>query len=565
MNGGLIDGRYRLGDELRRDADRLVYVAVDERLGRPVTVTWFADLGSEAERQAFGAAAGRAARLAHPHLVPVLDSGTVGDGAYLIEGETAGVTLADKLAEGAALSTTEVERLAEQATEALAFAHSAGVVHGRLSPADVLLDRNGDVRLSGFVAVRPSADLEHLRYQPPEVGLGATPDARSDVFTLAAVVWSAAAGRPAFPGDDSATINLAKIAKPPAPLETLLPTVSRPLSAAVERCLSPNPSARPTDAGELRLLLADQPAPSLGTTVAMPNAAELLAPVDAGRTSVLPAPPRRELPPPLPAAPEAGPGLLPWLGAVIVLALVGGLFFALKNPNAKPPVETGPPVPAVIGKTESVAVQEIRNAGLQATVAERRYSDTVRGGEVIEQEPTAGAPAPEDKMVKLVVSLGPQFVTVPDVRGLSEEDARRLLPKYGLGATVEEAQDPSQPDGVVLAQAPAPGQKVDKGAGVRLFVNHPPAEEPPPATEPAADKADKGEPAPGGVVDEVVGSAVDAAKEKAGEIADEVGNQLKDKAREEADRLKEAAREKVRQKKEELADTIKDRLSGNDK
>ncbi|NUP99992.1 MAG: PASTA domain-containing protein, partial [Armatimonadetes bacterium] len=262
-----------------------------------------------------------------------------------------------------------------------------------------------------------------------------------------------------------------------------------------------------------------------------------------------------------------GSGVLPWLGLAVVLALVGILFFALRNPNAEPPVAVTP-VPSVLGQSEPQALLILQQAGLQGVVLQRLNSDTVPGGQVAEQDPAAGSEPPADQAVKLTISLGPRYVTVPDVKGLSEAEAKKLLPKYGLYASLASAHEPSQPNGVVTAQFPSPGQKVDKGGRVTLYVNRlpdeaPPASDEPPGETPPAEAPPEETPAPpaeqpseppaeGNPVDRVIDSAVEAAKEQA---AEEI------KAR--AERVKEQTRERIKEEREKLKERAKEVLTPN--
>ncbi|MCC7491438.1 MAG: PASTA domain-containing protein [Fimbriimonadaceae bacterium] len=580
MSGTLIDGRYRLRAELRRDADLVTYDAVDERLGRPVTLRLVKAerSGDPAYLERYRTAVARAAALNHPHVVPVYDSNLSGQQPFVVEGHVDGPSLADLLASGERLAPRAVVRLAQQAAAALAAAHGGGVVHGTISPECLLLDENGDLRIADFT--RPplaNPAVAVVRYQAPEQVLGSPADPRSDVFALGAVLYHLIDGQPPFDGADPAAVNLAKISNRPRPLESVAPDLPRPLLRAVEQSLATNPADRPAHGGAFRDLLdlAAVAAAGLPAAVTAPTAAldatQVLQP-----TQVLPArdlsatgyqalppqtapAPRRARPAP---EPEPSGGVLPWLSLVVVLAVVAGLYFALRNPNARPADQ--PLVPALINKTEGEALTEARAAGLQVQVASRANSDTVPGGQVLEQAPAAGEPLPEDKVIKLVLSLGPRFVTVPTVVGMTAAEAKKTLPKYGLRVAVQMSEDPSQPDGTVIAQAPQAGQKADKGGLVRIQVNKLPKESVlPPDSSTAEPTPDSGpSEATGGPVEGVVDEAVDAAKKRAGEAIDEIGDKAKERAKEEIDKIKERGREKVKEARDELVKGVKDRLSG---
>ncbi len=562
MSSAPVDGRYRLDQGLWQDADVMVYAGWDLRLNRPVQVKLLQP--SRAADPQFLAtyreAVSRAAALSHPNLVPVYDSDFDGPQPFVVEAAVTGPSLAARLAAGDRLPASAVLELARALAGALGAAHAAGLAHGSLSPAGIHFDEAGEVRISDFARPLPQQLTAELApYVAPERNLGGAADARSDMFSLGALLYHVIDGQPPFDGPDTAAINLAKISATPRPLATVAPDLPAGLLRGIEQCLSARPAERVAHGTAFRELLAGTappPPPVMDATTSL-ESTQIMPELARGATlTPPPGPPLRPRPTayadPMAGRAESGGGVLPWIGLIVVLLVIGGLYYALRNPNWQPPT-SGPKVPSVVGQTEKDAQQTLKDAELQAKVVERRNSDTAKGGEVIEQTPPAGEKLPEDKIVRLVVSKGPRFVVVPDVRRLPEDQAKKTLLGTGLGSTVKAAKDPAYENGVVVAQSPPPGQRTDKGASVILYVNKLPKDEP-------ADKGEPAKPADGdsrkGPVDEIVGGAVDAAKQKAGEIAKDAADRAAEKAKDEVEQIKKQGREKLKEWREGVRDKV---------
>jgi serine/threonine protein kinase len=185
-------GRYRLERMLGTGGMASVWLAEDERLGRPVAVKVLADsLALDASYVSrFQREARVAARLSHPNLVNVFDFSAMPPRPYLAMEYVPGATLADLL-HGRAQATWDPEGIFRQLMSALAHVHAAGIIHRDIKPSNVLVGRDGRARLTDFGIARPS-DGEHLthtglvigtaRYIAPELLRGEKPDQRSDLY-----------------------------------------------------------------------------------------------------------------------------------------------------------------------------------------------------------------------------------------------------------------------------------------------------------------------------------------------------------------------------------------------
>jgi serine/threonine-protein kinase len=344
-----------------------VYDAMDERLERPVAVKLLrADLsGDPALRRRFEVEARSAARLVHPNVVGVFDTGELGDRPYIVMERLPGATLADRLREGP-MDEPGTRRLASEVLGALAAAHAAGIVHRDVKPSNILWARDGSVKVADFGIAKgleplldpQSGDLTgtHLvigtpAYLAPErlAGERATPS--SDLWSLGAVLYEALAGARPF---SRATALMPDPERPePVPLEVRRPGVDPPLAAAIERALARYPERRFATAAEMAAAAgvslagasalaagADQATARLENEPAGPTA------LMDGRTAVLGGDEVAE-PPVAPPGPPAGGDerarrlrALALLAVVLVALAAIGIALAVSNNGGSTPTTT---------------------------------------------------------------------------------------------------------------------------------------------------------------------------------------------------------------------------------
>ncbi|HSI80669.1 MAG TPA: serine/threonine-protein kinase, partial [Solirubrobacterales bacterium] len=192
----LRDGRYVLDRPLGRGGMAAVWLARDQRLGRPVAIKVLSDTlaGDPAYLSRFEREARVAAGLAHTNLIRIYDYGTEAGRPFLVMEYVAGGDLAERIAAGRA---PDPERLARELLDALRYIHRAEILHRDVKAQNVLIDRDGRARLTDFGIARP-ADATSLtqtgivlgtgRYIAPEVFAGEPPSERSDLYSLGVVL-----------------------------------------------------------------------------------------------------------------------------------------------------------------------------------------------------------------------------------------------------------------------------------------------------------------------------------------------------------------------------------------
>ncbi|HZQ28456.1 MAG TPA: protein kinase [Acidimicrobiales bacterium] len=374
MNTTLTDrvlaDRYRVGEVLGRGGMADVYDATDTRLGRSVAVKVLnpAMAVRPDVRRRFEEEARSAARLSHPNLVSVFDTGQEGDDGtpWIVMERLSGETLADRMAAGP-LDADFVVRVAGDVLGALGAAHKAGILHRDVKPGNILFGDDGCAKVADFgiaksvEAVGNDATTAGMllgtpRYLAPERidGEPATPS--SDLYALGVVLYEALSGRKAFQGDTPVTTAYSVQHDTPEPLTSLRPGLTPALTDVIERAMSRDPHRRFHSAEEMQAALAP----------ASPNLAAGLGPDhDPEATAVLPLAGL-----PLAGLPLAGPALdglaerarrvdrstlvLGAAFAAFVLLLLG---LALTRPSkAKPAVATAPTTTTAAPTTTSTTV-----------------------------------------------------------------------------------------------------------------------------------------------------------------------------------------------------------------
>jgi serine/threonine-protein kinase len=259
----LLVGRYSIVRELGRGGMGIVALARDVALDRPVAIKLLppALATSPAHRERFVREARTAAALSHPHIVPIHAVEEHAELVFFVMTFVDGETLAERVRRAGPLSNAECVRVVQEIAWALAHAHANGVVHRDVKPDNVLLERaSGRVVVTDFGIARraaaPSASGEAdiagtPRYMSPEQASGDVLDGRSDLYSLGAVAFFAATGRPPFDAPSAAAVLAKHAIEPATPLALARPGLPARFAEAVDRCLAKNPADRWTSAEAL--------------------------------------------------------------------------------------------------------------------------------------------------------------------------------------------------------------------------------------------------------------------------------------------------------------------------
>ncbi|MDP9019338.1 MAG: serine/threonine protein kinase [Actinomycetota bacterium] len=347
----VVAGRYRLGAVVGRGGMAEVRTAEDLRLGRTVAVKLLrTDLAEQdGVRERFEDEARSAARLSHPNVVAVFDTGEHERIPYIVMERLPGTSLADLIDRGP-LDVEKARRIGVEVLAALDAAHAAGLIHRDIKPANVLLASDGTAKVADFGIAKSAEAQTHTAtgmllgtaaYVPPErlAGHPATPE--SDLYSVGVLLYEAVTGRRPFGGDTPLVVASAIQRGRPRPVSELRPDLDPGLVAVIERAMMPNPYDRFRSAAEMARALAGTTAPM----AAPPSAATTKVDVDGATTQrrateVLGAPTRAEMPGSTPPAP-ARRSRTAVAVAVAVLAVVLAVGLAVLARDDTDPAASG--------------------------------------------------------------------------------------------------------------------------------------------------------------------------------------------------------------------------------
>ncbi|HEX4863171.1 MAG TPA: Stk1 family PASTA domain-containing Ser/Thr kinase [Acidimicrobiales bacterium] len=498
----LFSDRYQLVNHIARGGMAQVYLARDLLLDRPVALkVLFPELSVDrAFVERFRREAKAAANLSHPNIVSIYDWGQ-GENTYFIVMEyVAGRTLSQLLREGP-LDSPRAATIAADVAAALDFAHRHGVIHRDVKPGNVLINESGQVKVADFGIARAigagaSEDLTQTgsvmgtaTYFSPEQAQGFGVDPRSDVYSLGVVLYEMLAGRTPFTGDSPVSIAYKHVKEPPEPLRTINPAVPAALEAIVMKSLAKQPDDRYQSAEELRAdlmrYLQDQPvmaaaeptrvATAVGAGVAAAGlgaaGAQTMVNPAGGGTAALPLTAAGGLPPGGPYDRRSRMAAWGVAAAIVLLALVAGLFFLGRSQGWWGTSARSLTIPNLVNKPAADAFNQLQQMGFSKVSERTQASSTISSGNVIATQPAAGTTLKSDQPVVLLVSGGPVPVQVPDVTGKPQDQATATLQQAGFSVNVTQQTSATVAQGDVISTNPPAGTTVGQGSAVQLVVS----------------------------------------------------------------------------------------------
>ena len=248
-------GHYALERELGRGGMAIVYLARDVRLDRPVAIKLLPpELAAHDKlRDRFMREARMAARLSHPHIVPIHAVDEVRGYVFYVMSYVDGETLAERVANRGPVPPREASRLLREIAGALGAAHAQGVVHRDVKPGNILLERTtGRAMVTDFGIARAADGGETAvgellgtpEYMSPEQAAGEAVDARSDVYSLGVVAYYMVSGQLPFTAPTIQAVLAKQLTQVPTPVASVAPGIPRALANAIDTSLVKDPSRR---------------------------------------------------------------------------------------------------------------------------------------------------------------------------------------------------------------------------------------------------------------------------------------------------------------------------------
>ena len=430
--------------------------------------------------------------LNHPNIVKVYDVSVNDHLQYIVMEYVDGMTLREYLNErGGKLSSRETVHFISQILKALEHAHANGVVHRDIKPQNIMLLDNGQLRMMDFGIARISrADNQMLagkamgsvHYISPEQAKGDETDRTSDIYSVGVMMYEMLSGHLPFDADDVVEVAIKQISDEPRSLHELAPEVPYALVEITEKAMAKlpqnrYPSARamlealdtyvqnPSVLFEYQYITEEAPEKVVKRTMSQ-NRTNRPAEKPAPRSKKTASRKKKRRTIYLPAL----------LGITIAFALAClALCWMILNDssnlmNNKADITLGD----YIGMTqdEAAATEQVVSGQISVTW-EQEYNSDYAAGYIYKQSPVSGRTVREGQNVTLTVSLGTQYVTVPDLTNYVQADAEQQLKDLGVSVLVTQAVDTTVASGAVIRTDPAAGSQVAAGSTVVVYISRP--------------------------------------------------------------------------------------------
>ena len=505
--GKMLDNRYEILERIGTGGMAIVYKAKCHRLNRLVAIKILkSDLAQNEEfRRRFNAESQAVAQLSHPNIVSVYDVSRCGDMEYIVMELIDGITLKQYMEKRGQLNWRESLHFITQIMRGLSHAHSRGIIHRDIKPQNIMVLRDGSVKVAdfGIACLADSAQtltqeaLGSVHYISPEQARGDRPDARSDIYSSGVVLYEMLTGRLPFEGESAVSVAIQHLSSIPLAPREINPDIPEQLELICMKAMAPdlehryqsadamiadleafrkNPEVEMKfDLSDLRPEENDEPTRTIRT---MPSHTVTI-PVHQPERNY----PRRERDEdeePRRAG-NGKRGVLVGAMTVAAVAVVIVLFKTILGSFA-PAVVDQYQVPDLYNMTIEEAENDPRIEGVfEIQKAGSEFSADVPEGHILRQDPKKEETRKGSQLVIQVwVSAGEETGEVPDLENKSEQDARILLEKlnkeYNLELTVEAPEELKQfseeiTEGYVIKTEPAQGEILKKGDTVKLILS----------------------------------------------------------------------------------------------
>lgn len=489
--GKLLDNRYELLELIGTGGMARVYKARCHRLNRLVAIKILReDLAQDAEfRRRFHDESQAIAMLSHPNIVAVYDVSRSSEMEYIVMELIDGITLKQYMQrKGNKLNWREALHFITQITKALGHAHSREIIHRDIKPQNIMVLRDGSVKVSDFGIARMASGghstltqeaLGSVHYISPEQARGSRIDARSDLYSAGVVLYEMITGRLPFEGDSPVAVAIQHINSIPLSPRELDSTIPEALEAITMKAMAPNPDNRYSCADEMLSDLEefrknpdinfDYSVSDFGTTAGEAGGQTQIIPVSTRGS--FPDPERRRAPLKIVDYDDegdrsgGGPAWPMVAAIVVILALIGvACVFVfrnvLSNLTAQPERY---PVPNVTGLLLKEARQDKELLGEFVLVQGESREDDAEAGTILSQSPEAGTGVLEaNTEITVTVSSGPKVVEMIPVANTEYLKALAELNNMGLKvATPTYKYSDDIPTGYIISCTPLPGTPMD--------------------------------------------------------------------------------------------------------
>ncbi len=509
--GRLLDNRYEILEVLGTGGMAVVYKARCHRLNRLVAIKILKDdyLEDEEFRRRFHAESQAVAMLSHPNIVAVYDVSTSNEADYIVMELIDGITLKQYMEKKGVLNWKETLHFAIQIAKALEHAHSRGVVHRDIKPHNIMVLKNGSVKVADFGIARLMSKgntltkeaLGSVHYISPEQAKGGRVDNRSDIYSLGVVMYEMMSGRPPYDGESPVAVAIQHINGGAIMPSILNPNIPGGLEQIIMKAMAHSIEDRyESTAGMLRdmdefrkdpSILFDYNAPPLDAVTKLqrqqPEENSLAARTTAERMARKQEGNRRRTPPRKneeSGKTEEKPAQRKAVGqignsrtatiaiiacsVVMVVAIVICMVVLFGNSSSEPLLT----VPSLIGKDYDSLIEP---TGFKIKLAKSVYDANTPAGQIIDQNPEAGDEVAKGNTIFVTVSKGPEPkpVLMPGLPNLNQSVAKATLEGLKLQLTVDirEEYNDLVPVDYVIRTEPTANAELTQGQKVTLYVS----------------------------------------------------------------------------------------------
>ena len=473
-----LDGRYHMVERIAAGGMGEVFRAQDAVLAREVAIKVLhrSLAGDPAFVDRFRREARAAAGLAHPNIVAVYDWGAVDGVYYMVMEYVRGPSVRHLLNEQGRMEPAQAAEILRQTLLALGHAHHEGFVHRDMKPENLLVTREGVVKVADFGLARAYADgrvtqagavTGTVQYLAPEQIRGEPADPRSDLYSLGIVAYELLTGKLPFTGETAMAIAYKHLSDRVPPPSSILPDLPDELDGFVAAATDRDRELRPESADVMRMdldALSTQLPPARRLSGLVQDIPSIT--VEGGETTEVGVRLETASIPRMERHRKRRRAIKRFIGAILLLGLLSGAAWGTWT-YAIPHTSV---IPELQGRTVEAARDRLTELGFEVVLVDGRYDMQVPAGQVLVVHPAAGATLDQGTRVTIVPSKGPPPVAVPSVTGDPLKKAKGAMRSAGLRVSVKHRFDGRVPDDHVISQQPATG-RIPKGSTVSLVVS----------------------------------------------------------------------------------------------
>lgn len=489
--GRVFNERYKITERIGIGGMAEVYKAQDQVLGRTVAVkVMLPQYAADPEFTArFKQEAASAANLQSPYIVNVYDWGQDGGTYFIVMEYVRGTDLKTAVQQRGAINQRKVAEIGSQVCQALSVAHGQDIMHRDIKPQNIMVQPDGNVKVMDFgiaraknsVKAKTSSVLGTAHYISPEQAQGKELDGASDMYSLGCVLYEAATGQLPFDGPDAVSVAMRQVNEAPLPPSQVKPDISPDLEAIIMKAMEKNPVDRFQTVRDMKHALDDflmgRPLNLAGAGVAsaptsVMGAAPAIMGAEGGTAVMQPLTPGNSGPMQQATnfrmddesekkSRKKTVGIV--VGLIAGIIAIAAVAMALLGGEAK--------VPNVVGQTQDSAVQAIEAAGYVVGDVTEEYSADVVAGRVCKQDPEADSALEKGGKVNIVVSKGVEKGSIPDLSGMTAEQAEKAIKDAGYTPQYAGNEASEADADTVSKQDPAAGKEADKGTTVKYWIS----------------------------------------------------------------------------------------------